>query len=558
MVRIKIYILAIFLLLLTSCNNYNNSLDLLLKAFNDWYLIQNPNLSNSLNPKDYYVKNNNMQLSHSNEYVLDLKRFRLELMQINKSRLSKNNFYRYSLLEDKISILLFNHNNFTYYRNNPSYYYNKINNQLLQLLINTSLDNKYKNNLILETLELLPVSFKQINKSILGSNDFFISKSKLEINKTMEIIDNIPIYIESSDDVLEKIESKIHKNKRYIKESLNWLSNDLNNDFKINQNNELEAYNIRRLAIEEKYAHKDLVHSLDLTITNLQNNIFDLSLPIYLENNDMPIWANRDDTLSVINYIIKNKFNNKQIESDNQSKLIKFNACHDSLLLFIDSYDIFDDNRFHKINFPKYDMFFKQDDKIFLSNDSYNIKNINVLLNNSYEYIDDNEMYSFIIKNILTKHIFNAYNLNADIFIDNDINHYVWGNLLVEIIINNNPGFLDSDFEIYYNMLLLKDFVKLSVQYHYANGNISRDDAINIFFEKTFMDSSIYENRENIWQNIIYNNLLNLEHYAAYIYTTNLYDVYCIMNNKISTKKIIKNFFENGFTPIYNYKTILN
>ena len=117
MVRIKIYILAIFLLLLTSCNNYNNSLDLLLKAFNDWYLIQNPNLSNSLSPKDYYVKNNNMQLSHSNEYALDLKRFRLELMQINKSGVSKNNFYRYSLLEDKISILLFNHNNFTYYRN---------------------------------------------------------------------------------------------------------------------------------------------------------------------------------------------------------------------------------------------------------------------------------------------------------------------------------------------------------------------------------------------------------------------------------------------------------
>ena len=559
MVKIKKYILAIFLLLFISCNSYyDNSLETLLKAFNDWYLIKNPHLSNSLNPKEYYVKSNNMQSNYLNEYALDLKRFRLELMQIDKNKISDRNFYLYSLIEDKINILLFNHNNFTYYRNNPSYYYYKINHHLIELLITKNINNREKNNLILESLDLLPALFQQINKNTISSNNFFINKSNFELNKTMEIIDNIPVYIESNDKTLEEIENKIDKNKKYLKESLKWLNNDLNDDFKIDNDNRKEIYDSKRLLLEEKYDHKDLLHSLDLTITNLQNNIFDLSLPIYLEHNDMPIWANRDDTLNVINYVIKNKFNDKQIETDNESKMIKFNSCYDSLLLFINSQDIFYNNELNKIIFPDYDMFFNQDDKIFLSNDSYSLQNIHVLFNNSYEYIDNNEMYLFLIKNILTKHVFNTYNINDDVLINNDINHYVWGNLLVEVIIDNNPGFLDSDFEIYYNMLLLKDFVKLSSKYQYTNGSISKGEAINRFFEKTFMDSFENKNRDGIWEDLIYSDFLNLEHYAAYIYTINLYDTNCIIDNKISTKKLIEKFFKNGFIPVHNYKAILN
>lgn len=559
MVKIKKYILIILCLLLISCNSYyDNSLNSLLKAFDSWYLIQNPEISNSLNPKDHYVKNNNMQLGYLNEYALDLKRFRLELMQIDKDRISERNFYLYSLIEDKINTLLFNHNNFKYYGNNPSYYYNKINNHLLQLLIDKSITDSYRNDLLLESLDLFPVFLKQISKNTTSSNDFFIDRSNYEIRKTIEIMDNIPIYIESNSSTLEIIESKIDKNKKYFKETLEWLNNDLNNDFKVDKEHKIEIYDNRKLLIESKYQHKDILHSLDLTITNLQNNIFDLSLPIYLQNNDIPIWANRDDTLNVINYVLKNKFNNKKIELDNASKLIKFNSCYDSLLSFINKKDIFANKKIDKIIFPHYDMFFKEDDKMFLSNNSYSIKNIDVLFNNSYEYIDDNEIYLFIIKNVLTKHIFNEYNINNHIMIDNDINHYVWGNLLVEIIIDSNPSFLNPDFEIYYNMLLLEDFVKLLAQYNYTNGNVSKDAIINLFFEKTFMTSFEDKNRDSVWQDILYNDFLNLEHYAAYIYAVNLYHTYSIIDNKLSAKKIIKKFFENGFIPVYNYKAILN
>ena len=42
---------------------------------------------------------------------------------------------------------------------------------------------------------------------------------------------------------------------------------------------------------------------------------------------------------------------------------------------------------------------------------------------------------------------------------------------------------------------------------------------------------------DDIWIDMFYSNTFNLEHYAAYIYISNLYDTHCIINNNISTKK---------------------
>ena len=106
MEKIKLYQLGVILgLLLFSCGNYNtSSLESLSYAFNEWYLIQNPNFTDSLKPHNYYVKNNNMHSTYLNEYIFDLKRFRLELMQVNKNKLDKKNLYQYNAIEEKINL----------------------------------------------------------------------------------------------------------------------------------------------------------------------------------------------------------------------------------------------------------------------------------------------------------------------------------------------------------------------------------------------------------------------------------------------------------------------
>ena len=169
MEKIKLYQLGVILgLLLFSCGNYNtSSLESLSYAFNEWYLIQNPNFTDNLKPHNYYVKNNNMHSTYLNEYIFDLKRFRLELMQVNKNKLNKKNLYQYNAIEEKINLLMFNYENFRYYQYNPSYYFEIINNHLLNLLTDNKITNINRNNFIVETLDLLPTFVNKISKNII-------------------------------------------------------------------------------------------------------------------------------------------------------------------------------------------------------------------------------------------------------------------------------------------------------------------------------------------------------------------------------------------------------
>ena len=42
----------------------------------------------------------------------------------------------------------------------------------------------------------------------------------------------------------------------------------------------------------------------DKKLIPTQNRIFNLALPIYLKDNDEPVWLDRDDTLEVIHWTI--------------------------------------------------------------------------------------------------------------------------------------------------------------------------------------------------------------------------------------------------------------
>ena len=85
---------------------------------------------------------------------------------------------------------------------------------------------------------------------------------------------------------------------------------------------------------------------------------------------------------------------------------------------------------------------------------------------------------------------------------------------------------------------------------------MNKTEALNIMAKEAVINDS--DIADDIWIDMLYSNTFNLEHYAAYIYISNLYDTHCIIDNNISTKKIIKKIFQHGFIPVYNYKSILN
>ena len=124
----KKYFFLFLIVFLNNCNNYHKtSFDQLSQAFNKWYLISHPD--NYL-----YIEQNNLFKQYDpisrNDYMQDLKRFVLELSQINIKNLSNESKLDYYHIDFTINELLFNIEDIKQFENNCSFYIENILNKL--------------------------------------------------------------------------------------------------------------------------------------------------------------------------------------------------------------------------------------------------------------------------------------------------------------------------------------------------------------------------------------------------------------------------------------------
>ena len=72
----------------------------------------------------------------------------------------------------------------------------------------------------------------------------------------------------------------------------------------------------------------------------IQNRIFSLALPIYLKDNDEPIWLDRDDTLEVIHWTIDYIRNKPEYQISHTGILSHFYQSIANLEMFVDSKEL--------------------------------------------------------------------------------------------------------------------------------------------------------------------------------------------------------------------------
>ena len=82
----KILICIIYIFLISCSGKSNSSMDLLSKAFIDWYKY-NHNYKNPETDNSVYLYKNIFNEIEFNEYLKDLNKFELELSQINYTKL---------------------------------------------------------------------------------------------------------------------------------------------------------------------------------------------------------------------------------------------------------------------------------------------------------------------------------------------------------------------------------------------------------------------------------------------------------------------------------------
>ena len=81
------------------------------------------------------------------------------------------------------------------------------------------------------------------------------------------------------------------------------------------------------------------------------------------------------------------------------------------------------DKEIFEINFPNYDLYFKEDQPISIILGDYEKEKNDIIFNNSQDYISKSEMLYFITNELLPRNFFDIYNKQKLINYDY-VNHY--------------------------------------------------------------------------------------------------------------------------------------
>ncbi|SVD25650.1 uncharacterized protein METZ01_LOCUS378504, partial [marine metagenome] len=258
--------------------------------------------------------------------------------------------------------------------------------------------------------------------------------------------------------------------------------------------------------IGKNYLPDHIYELAEKELFSTQNNLFDLCLPIYLIENDEPIWLDRDDTLEVVRWTISHIDNKPMNQVSTSSVLSHFYESISSLENYSKTKGLIPGNVKKKITLTTFPINYQAGSVVHLFD--YQPKNIH---SDILYYVQQQEnadnLFSLTsqkidlvnARNIIPGHSVqiahaqkNPYSIRY-IFPD-PINEAGWQIYALQMIINE--GFGGS--EGIYHILSLKEQVRVACQTFiegkYYAGKMNRKEAINYLRKKAFINIAEAEN----------------------------------------------------------------
>ena len=470
-----------FIILCFSCSNINDkSFEHLNNAFIDWHDFNNVN--NVTSNQSIHLLNKKSDFKYIEEYILDLKRFKLELNQLNINNINDVNRYKYNSLEYLIEKLLFINEAEQPYLWNTEYYTAPLYYNLFILLSVKEVPLKDKVEFYNLYLDNIPIYINQIKKNLKYSNKILINNSIRDLNNTIFLLENSIYFINDLENLDEdSIIKKIKKNKVLLIKVIDWLENDLDTSFSLqnsffnNSSYKIDVFNNETISMD----------FLKINISNIQNRLFDVALPIYLLENDEPIWVDRQDSSNVINYMLEKNISFK--DKDFESQQIKFNENYNRINNFFKNKNVLTLQKFSNIKFIDNSLFAVEfgPHKVFKE---FN-KPITVIIGNDYSDFNDSRCNKFIVESIAPRSTFNRMFSDKTIPLYHNINEYIWGKILSRILIELGIDEIDANYEFVFYLDLLRDFNNIYIKHKYLNNELTFDKSV-----KFLKDNSFYTN----------------------------------------------------------------
>ena len=535
-------ILLFFLLsLFISCDSKNTtSFKDLRNAFVQWN--QKNHIDKNFDFTHNYFKRYNINLIE--QYIEDLKRFDLELSQVNLNNLANDLKTDYVIINNKISNYLFETQTYDLIKYEAIFFIENIFISI-DFLINMDIELYSKTQLLDSHLKNV-ISFIRDYKEIVYFSD---ESHKPVFNKKIialiSFIDEIPTNLNLVNNDYSQIQANISEIISSLNKMHYWLKYDykfINLEDNYISNFDKYKFVIKNLFKNNEYDYESVVNFIETNIKTVQRKLINESISIYKQSNDEPVWVDRSDTVNVVNWVKSNKLNNVTIPKENY------------LQEFENAYKLIDDkiNRLNLNNYFELSPVFKEnihhdivDDFLYSNNkNGYNINIVNSIpSSNKYQFND-----------IVFKQIIPEYNINNTFYknpnslrhLTNPINNKGFSLFLENILVLNNYT-KDSLYKINFYINLLEKYSIVLSQNDLFINDYSEDKIIENVSINNFIT---IDESKNILKNINKNEFY-IGEVMVFLHLLNLYEDKCIINASMTLNDYIDSILSKGNIPFY-------
>ena len=283
-------------------------------AFINWYFKYHPVESTRYDIKDNHGKYRLKGTSERDEYYADISRFLIELSQIDVTKISPDAQIDYNILYSRLEKMKYIMDNIRPWEWNALWTIDEIYEGIYILSERVHLEMDNRVNALQSRLEKIPTVLDNSKNHMIAQSRFHISYSNERIDKLIMLLQQLPLKLNSDNITLDNIDRLIEKCVNALNEYKEWMNIYAELD-KMNFPEDLHLIEGGFMHYTgRKYQAAPVYKLAEKKLNSTQDRLFNLTLPIYLMENDEPVWLDRADTLEVIQWTIESirqKPNNK-------------------------------------------------------------------------------------------------------------------------------------------------------------------------------------------------------------------------------------------------------
>jgi len=544
--------------------SFNN----LTKAFISWHFRYQPVESSRFNMPNHHGEFKLYEISGRDEYYADISRFLIELSQVDATKISHSARVDYNILYSRLERMKYVMDHIRPWEWDPLWIVDEISDGIYILSERVDFDMDIRVESVQSRLEAIPSILDQSKNTMTAHSLLHITYAIDRIEKLLILIEQLPLKLHSDNITLDKVDLLINKAIESLQDYKNWLDTDAKILDKIDFPADIHLmptsfsyYN------GVKYMPEPVYQLAEKKMIPTQDRLFNLALPMYLIENDEPVWMDRDDTLEVISWSIKSINEDLENKVGNTQVLSQFYESITGIEQFVYNKPLLVQNKsktiqlefapnYHTSFFPIF--LFDQHPKEIEIDVRYNIE----------PPVEDYGYYSLTrheIDIVNAKNIVPGYEVQAAYARDHpSIIRYIfpdqvtvagWQAYSVKMLINEGYGNWEDEYHIYKLKEELAVIISAIVEYRYYNGQITREAAITYYEKMAFMnkrEAEITQMRSDL------NYFSGTQSFIGFMGFNSLLNEYKRKHsNNFNIGEFHREVLSNGIIPLYELKKII-